>query len=112
MSFLDIDPINEGHLLIIPKRHYVDLDELDEDTAIYIMKFSIKVTRAMKSAFKPNGYSVMQNGGYFNDIGHYHMHTFPRYKQDGFSWTYRDEDGEKQSPKAIKNEILSNLKSI
>ena len=32
----------------------------------------------------------MQNGGEFNDIGHYHMHVFPRYKGDGFGWTFSD----------------------
>lgn len=29
----------------------------------------------------------MQNGGEFNDLGHYHLHVFPRYKNDGFGWT-------------------------
>ena len=30
----------------------------------------------------------MQNGGAFNDIGHYHLHIFPRYENEGFGWTY------------------------
>ena len=33
----------------------------------------------------------MQNGGEFNDVGHYHLHIFPRYKDDGFSWMYGGE---------------------
>ena len=88
ISFLDIDPINNGHLLVIPKKHSLDLDDLDEEIAIHIMKFSIRATRILKKIFNPDGYSIMQNGGYFNDIGHYHMHIFPRYKNDGFGWTY------------------------
>lgn len=32
----------------------------------------------------------MQNGGEFNDIGHYHMHIFPRFKGDGFGWTFSE----------------------
>ena len=32
----------------------------------------------------------MQNGGKFNDVGHYHLHIFPRYTQDGFGWTAAD----------------------
>ena len=32
----------------------------------------------------------MQNGGMFNEIGHYHLHIFPRYKNDGFGWTFSD----------------------
>lgn len=92
ISFLDIDPINIGHLLIIPKKHYLDLDDLDEDIATHIMKFSIRAIRILKKVFKPDGYTIMQNGGYFNDIGHYHMHIFPRYKNDGFGWTYGEDN--------------------
>lgn len=32
----------------------------------------------------------MQNGGAFNDVGHYHLHIFPRYRGDGFGWTHGD----------------------
>lgn len=69
--------------MIVPKKHCLDLDELDEDITIHIMEFSVKTTRSLKRLFKPGGYSIIQNGGYFNDIGHYHMHVFPRYKNDG-----------------------------
>jgi histidine triad (HIT) family protein len=109
MSFLDIDPINDGHILIIPKRHCLDLDELDEDAALRIMKFSIRAVTTLKKIFSPEGYSIMQNGGYFNDIGHYHMHIFPRYKADGFGWTYGEGNGEQKNLKNIKNIILGEL---
>jgi len=109
LSFLDIDPINQGHLLIIPKIHFFDLDELDEETAVRIMKFSIKATRVLIKIFKPEGYSIMQNGGYFNDIGHYHMHIFPRYKGDGFGWTCSEGDRENISLKDIRNSICREL---
>lgn len=33
----------------------------------------------------------MQNGGIFNDVGHYHLHIFPRYERDGFGWKYSEE---------------------
>lgn len=46
----------------------------------------------LKVEFKPDGYTIMQNGGYFNDIGHFHLHIFPRYKDDGFSWLCNDID--------------------
>lgn len=112
ISFLDIDPINKGHLLIVPKKHCLDLDDLDEDTTVDIMKFSVKATRILKRVFKPDGYSIMQNGGYFNDIGHYHMHIFPRYKNDGFGWTYGeiDEENLEKLKKIVMNEILSSAR--
>lgn len=109
--FLDLDPINEGHILIIPKKHYLDVDELDEETAMAIMKTSMLLVRIMKSIYKPNGYSIMQNGGEFNDIGHYHMHIFPRYKDDGFGWTYA-EDSENGKFEIIKTKFVNELNKL
>lgn len=86
MAFLDIDPINEGHVLLIPKKHYLDADEMPEELLCHIMKISKKLVKAVKEVYKPDGYSIMQNGGLFNEIGHYHMHLFPRYENDGFGW--------------------------
>ena len=93
--FLDIEPINEGHILIIPKRHYLDVDELDKETATRIMDFSIVMTRVIKKIFNPDGYTIMQNGGLFTDFGHYHMHVFPRYIDDEFGWTCKSIDNKK-----------------
>lgn len=92
MAFLDMDPINEGHVLLVPKAHYLDADEMPDDLLGHIMVVSKKIVAAIKEVYKPDGYSVMQNGGTFNDIGHYHMHIFPRYRGDGFGWTYGNDN--------------------
>ncbi len=88
MAFMDMDPINEGHVLLVPKDHYLDVDEMPDEVLSHLMVVSKKIVSALKDIYKPNGYSIMQNGGEFNDIGHYHLHVFPRYKDDGFGWTY------------------------
>jgi histidine triad (HIT) family protein len=85
-SILDIAPLNEGHILILPKEHYHDIDDLDEITANEIMKTSAMIARLLKVQFQPDGITVIQNGGKFNDLTHYHMHVFPRYDSDGFAW--------------------------
>ena len=90
MSFLTIEPLNEGHVLIIPKNHYLDADEIPTEILLSIMALSQKIIKVIKEKYSPDGYSIMQNGGEFNDIGHYHMHVFPRYKGDGFGWTFGD----------------------
>lgn len=91
MAFLDNDPINEGHVLLITKEHYLDVDELPADVLTDLMQVSQKLVRAIKEIYHPDGYSIMQNGGMFNDIGHYHLHIFPRYENDGFGWRYSEE---------------------
>ena len=84
---LDIAPFNEGHILILPKKHYLDVDELDSATAYAIMDASQILSRVLKELFIPDGISVCQNGGVFNDLTLYHMHLIPRYTGDGFSWS-------------------------
>lgn len=83
---LDIAPLNEGHILILPKQHYHDVDDLDENTACEIMKTSAVLAKLLKAQFQPDGITIIQNGGKFNDLTHYHMHVFPRYESDGFGW--------------------------
>ncbi|NAW50184.1 HIT domain-containing protein [Elizabethkingia argentiflava] len=87
ISFLDIDPINEGHILIIPKAHCVDLDDLNEALIAQILKLAQRLVTLLKKIMKCKGYSIMHNGGGCNDIGHFHLHIFPRYEDDGFGWT-------------------------
>lgn len=107
MAFLDINPINEGHVLIIPKKHYLDADEIPDELLYEITAVSKKILIAIKKLYKPDGYSIMQNGGQFNDIGHYHMHIFPRYIMDGFGWT---DSGKKQdSSDRVAAKIRENL---
>jgi diadenosine tetraphosphate (Ap4A) HIT family hydrolase len=104
MAFMDIEPINEGHVLLIPKKHYLDADEIPDEVLSHLMVVSKKLVSVLKDMYKPDGYSIMQNGGEFNDVGHYHMHIFPRYREDGFGWTYGD------SVKKVNEEIAVKLK--
>ncbi|MEJ8302725.1 HIT family protein [Saccharibacillus sacchari] len=83
---LDIDPFNEGHTLILPKKHCLDLDEMDTEVAHAIMDASRMLVQTLKTIFQPNGIRVCQDGGDFNDLNHYHMHVIPRYAGDHFVW--------------------------
>ena len=48
MAILDIDPINEGHILLITKKHYLDLDEIPEDEVTEIFNCAKKIVKALK----------------------------------------------------------------
>jgi len=102
MAFMDMEPINEGHLLLAHKEHYLDIDEMPDEILTHLMLISKKILIALKDIYKPDGYSMMQNGGEFNDVGYYHLHIFPRYRNDGFGWTYGDESKEVNSEIACK----------
>ena len=90
--FSDHEPYNEGHVLILPKKHIYDADELDEETANSIMKASILISKAIKRLFKPDGITICQNGGTFNEVTHYHMHVVPRYKHQSFATFYLEDE--------------------
>lgn len=107
--FLDSDPINEGHVLIIPNQHYSDIDEVSEEVLLDIISLARRIVTALKEKYAPNGYSIMQNGGDFCDFGHYHMHVFPRYKNDAFAWSFSDDSANYSM--AIANEIKDLLQT-
>ena len=106
IAFLDIDPINEGHILIVPKEHYLDIEELPADILNEIMELSQRIVKALKETYKPDGYSIMQNGGKFNEIGHFHLHIFPRYQNDGFGWKCIENEIN------VSQEIASNIRKL
>ena len=88
---LSLDPISKGHVVIKPKKAYKDIDELPDLLLHKILKLAQCYVRVLKKQYLPKGYSIMQNGGDFNDTGHFHLHVFPRNSKKEFSWTYSDE---------------------
>ncbi len=107
IAFLDMAPINEGHVLVVPKAHFLDVDEMPDELLHEITDVSKKLVSSIKKVYNPDGYSIIQNGGKFNDVGHYHMHIFPRYDNDGFGWT---ESGKEQRADAdVADKIRWNL---
>ena len=72
MAFLDYEPINEGHILIIPKEHLLDIDEISDKLLYSMLDLSKRIVSSLKKVYSPEGYTIMQNGGAFNDLGHYH----------------------------------------
>lgn len=80
LAFEDINPISEGHTLIIPKRHAQDLWEIPGEDLMAIHMASQKVALAIKETLKPTGVVLLQlNGRGVNQVVmHYHLHLMPR----------------------------------
>jgi len=110
---LDIAPLNEGHILILPKQHYLEVDDLDQITANEVMKASILLAKLLKIHFEPDGITIIQNGGKFNDLTHYHMHVFPRYELDGFGWIEpMDSTNAKERLVGTRTQLLHSLNQL
>ena len=107
ISFLDIDPINEGHVLIIPKIHVDSLEKVSLDVLNEMLVLAQKIVTAYKKIYDIKGYSMMQNGGEFCDFRHFHLHIFPRYSNDGFGWIYPE--GPFEYSEEVANKIKREL---
>jgi histidine triad (HIT) family protein len=84
LSFADVNPLNTGHTLIIPKRHAENIWEIDGEDLTAIHRASLKIAKAMKTSLNPDGIAFLQlNGRAVNQIVmHYHLHLIPRKSSD------------------------------
>jgi len=80
LAFEDINPISDGHTLIIPKRHAEDIWEIPEEDLVAIHRIAKKIAGAIKKALDPVGIACLQlNGrGVGQVVMHYHLHLIPR----------------------------------
>lgn len=87
---LDANPAAKGHALIIPKNHYRDLYELDDEIASKVMVLAKKMITKMTDILGCDGYNLVQNNGECagQTVFHYHLHLIPRCKGDdvGIGW--------------------------
>lgn len=83
--FLDINPNNDGHLLVIPKEHKANLYEMDNDTLIYMLNIiREKLKPILSDKLNIDGLTISQNNDYGQEVKHFHIHVIPRYKNDKF----------------------------
>lgn len=81
----DIDPIQFGHLLIISKKHVMDIREISTSQLIELIELEKSIINIFEKHFSITGVSVIQNNGTIMDKGtHFHVHLIPRYADDNF----------------------------
>jgi histidine triad (HIT) family protein len=82
VAFIDIRPVSEGHTLIIPKQHYVDIFDTPEELLAETHKVAKKIAAAVKEATRADGISIVQQNGKAagQDIFHVHVHVIPRFE--------------------------------
>ena len=81
---LDIEPASKGHALILPKEHYANLYELDDELAAKVLVLAKKMITKLTDIVGCDGYNVVQNNGKAagQTVFHFHMHLIPRYEND------------------------------
>lgn len=79
---MDINPVTDGHLLIIPKKHFDNMRDIDTETLTHIQKIAQNMFDLLKNKLNIDGLTLCQNNEYGQEIKHYHLHLIPRYKSD------------------------------
>lgn len=80
LAFLDINPYSPGHTLIIPKKHTLDINSIDDDTLMEIMKAAREVANILTDKLHCEGFTLIQNNGFVQEVKHFHLHVIPKYK--------------------------------
>lgn len=90
LAFMDIGQVNPGHVLVAVKKHARNVFELEETQAEAIARAIVKISRALKKTFEPEGLSVYQANGKAagQTVFHYHVHLLPRHAGDGMELTW------------------------
>ncbi len=86
-AFMDIQPVNPGHILVIPNHHTAQLADLDPQTGGHMFQIAQRVAAAIRQTeVKCEGVNLFLADGEAagQDVFHVHLHVFPRYAGDGF----------------------------
>ncbi|MCP5060823.1 MAG: HIT family protein [bacterium] len=113
LTFMDLFPVGEGHVLVVPKRHFENIFEADETSLLAVMANSRRIAHALKAALAPDGIGVHQLNGAAagQTVFHYHMHLIPRNTGDPVALHGRTE-GDPVELKATAARIRAALEGI
>ena len=97
VAFMDIEPVTDGHVLVVPRVHAASLEDLDEDLGARVFRAGHRLARALRRSGLPcEGVNMFLADGEaaFQEVFHVHLHVVPRTAGDGFTidarWRRRD----------------------
>jgi histidine triad (HIT) family protein len=94
VAFLDINPVIQGHVLLVPKAHHATLSELPDDLAAESARLVPRLARAIRAATGADGLNLIVNNGRAagQTIDHGHWHLIPRFVDDPIDWPWPHAD--------------------
>ena len=113
IAIMDIKPVNQGHILVIPKQHFKLVTELDDIMTARIFMVAKRLNQALKkSGIKCEAVTYLLADGESakQEIPHVHLHIIPRFENDGFGLKYSKNRPKKPSRKEL-DESARDIKS-
>ncbi len=105
VAFMDLFPATRGHLLVVPRKHAVGLEDLDGATSAHVWSVGHDMARALRrSSLRCEGINVLLCDGEaaFQTVFHFHLHVIPRYAGDG--WTIKPDDTQERDRTLLDGE--------
>ena len=111
LAFMDINPANEGHALVIPKEHAIDLYSVSEEALARTAVTARKVAAAVARTLHPDGLNLVQCNGpaAAQSVMHFHVHVLPRATDDGLSMNWGLKLGDIEAIGRLAERIRANL---
>jgi len=108
IAFLDINPASKGHTLVVPKKHCLNIFDIDEEVLKNVITAVKKVATMIKEKLSADGINILQNNGQRAGqiVEHFHFHIIPRYKDDKIAFIFPREAGKPEELEEVCN-ILS-----
>jgi len=91
LAFMDIQPVNPGHILVVPKVHFRDLADLPAQIGAHIFQIAQRIALCMPNTDVKNegiDFFLAHGEAAGQEVFHVHLHVIPRYKSDGFGFTF------------------------
>lgn len=112
VAFMDINPANPGHCLVISREHAGGLADVSEASLEAVMRMAQRVARAVEAAVRPDGLNLLQaNGpGAAQSVGHFHVHVLPRQMEDGLAMNWTLSPGDRHEIGRLADLIRAALK--
>ena len=79
---MDVNPRSNGHLLILPKKHYQDLYDIDKETLTHILEITKEMALLLTDKLNCKGITLEQNNGIGQEVKHFHIHIIPKYNKE------------------------------
>jgi diadenosine tetraphosphate (Ap4A) HIT family hydrolase len=111
LAFCDVNPVNPGHLLIVPKIHSVGLADLDESDGSRMFMVAQRLAAAVRSSgLRCEGVNLFLADGKAagQEVFHVHLHVFPRYVGDFF----RLDSGQRRASRRDLDEIAARVRAV
>jgi histidine triad (HIT) family protein len=114
MAIMDIAPVNRGHLLVIPKRHYDTVFEMPLDEAAHVFGVACLMARAVKEAVGAEGINILQNNGRaaWQHVFHVHVHVVPRWIDDKIEVYWPAEQSDYDELESVATKIREKLRAL